>query len=143
MSIGYVCKPEKQLVIVVWDGTINLDQWREHLRRLLADSDYALLKYQLTDLRFSEIDPSVQGLDIQRTVDFMAAQPDRLAGKKIAIVAGNEWERPKQAESLLEKLSVQPIVFNDLVTACLWLGADVVEVGNTIKRVRQILRRTV
>jgi len=140
MSIGYVCKPEQQLVIAVWDGTINLAQWRDHLRRMFADPDYALVKYQLTDLRFSEIDSSVKGLDIKRVVNFMATQPDKIAGKKIAIVAGNEWERPKQAESLLEAVSVHPIVFTDLVTACLWLGADVVEIGNIIKEIRLKLR---
>jgi hypothetical protein len=141
MGIDYVYKPEKRLVIVVWDGVVNLDQWQAHLRHMFADAEYPLAKYHLTDLRFSSIDPSITEEGIRRAVDFMGAQGEKIIGKKFAIVAGDEWERPKFIEPLLQALSTHPIVFNDLVTACLWLGADVAEAGNTIKEIRSNLRR--
>jgi hypothetical protein len=140
MSIDYVCNPEKLLVIAVWDGVVSLDQWREHLERMLADPQYAAAKFQLSDLRFSSVDKSFSRAGIQRTIKFMATQPEKISGKKIAMVAGAEWEKPKYVELLLQGIAMRPIVFNDLTRACLWLGVDVVEVGNVIKQIRIDLR---
>ena len=108
----------------------------EHVRRFLDGPEYPLVQYQLADLRDASVKPYLTEAEIGRVVKYMQNQLGTLGGKKIAIVAGNDWETPKRAEALLKSLSVTPIVFNSLSTACVWLGQEVVEVENAIKEIR-------
>ncbi len=140
MGIAYFCERNKDPVIVVWDGTVNLEQWQIHLRRMLADSSYALARSQVSDLRYSVLDSSITEDTIRSTVELLAGQTDVIRGKRIAIIAGAQWEQAKNAELHLLRLAVDPIVFTDLVHACWWLGVDEVRVGSEIKRVRLALR---
>ncbi len=142
MSIGYVVKLDTKLVVVAWDGMTKLIEWQDHLTRLFADPDYVSAKIQLTDTRFSSIDPSITGDEIRRVVESMAVERDKIAHKRLAIVAGPDWERAKLVERLLQPLMATPIVFTDLITACLWLGLDPADVGNEIKQLRLSLRHT-
>ena len=129
-------------MIVVWDGLVDLAQWQAHVPRMLSDPQYVPAAAQLTDLRFSSIDESIGEDDIRRMTDYFATQHSKLEGKRLAIVAGGEWEKPKQVELSLKSQMVQTIVFNDLVTACVWLGTDVVEAGREIQQLRLKLRRS-
>ncbi len=142
MSIDYITKPDKKLIIVAWDGMIKLGEWQEHLSRMFTDPDFASAKMQLTDIRFSFVDPLITDEEIRGIVEFMALQRNKIAGKKLAIVVGQEWIKAKLVERLLQPLMTAPIVFTDLTTACMWLGLDAVDVGNEIKQMRLNLRRT-
>lgn len=141
MSIDYVCKPNLKLAIVVWDGLITWDIWQEHLHRIFSDPAYAPMQMQISDLRFSSINPTIANDEIKTMKDLFADQRERVSLKKVAMVAGDEWNKLKLAEFALQTLSVSSIVFNDLVTACLWLGVDVLEVGQEIQQIRIKLRQ--
>jgi hypothetical protein len=142
MAIDYVCMTEKRLVLVVWDQRVTVDQWRAHLQRMFADPCYARADAQLADLRYSTIDASVTEMEIHRIVDTtFVAERNLLAHKRLAIVAGPDWEKPKLVEQLIEPLNVRPIVFTNLVTACTWLSLEVVEIGNALKEMRLNLRQ--
>jgi hypothetical protein len=140
MAIDYVYKPDRRLVIVVWDGTIKTGQWRKHLIRIFADANFRRAEMQLTDLRSSIIDPAVTNNTILRAVSFLAGQREHISQKKLAIVAGADWEKPKLVERLIEPLQVRPIVFTNLMTACAWLDLDVIETGREIQQLRLKLR---
>lgn len=141
MGIDYLCKPNLKLAIVVWDGSVNWNYWQEHLHRIFSDPAYAPMQMQITDLRFSSIGPTIADDEIHAMRDLLADQRERLSLKKIAIVAGDEWRKLKLAEFVLQTISVNSIVFNDLSTACVWLGVNVVEVGQDIKQLRIKLRQ--
>jgi hypothetical protein len=141
MSIGYVCKSNLKLAIAVWDGIITWNIWQEHLQRMFSDPAYAPMEIQITDLRFSSISPTIAGDQIQVMIELLSGQRERVSLKKIAIVAGDDWSKPKLGEFALQAIFINSIVFNDLTTACLWLGADVVEVGEDIKQIRIKLRQ--
>ena len=141
MGIDYICKPDLKLAVVAWDGNITWDYWQEHLRRIFSDPAYAPMQMQISDLRFSSISPTISNDEIQAMRDLLADQRERLSLKKIAMVAGDDWRKLKLAEFALHTISINSIVFNDLNTACLWLGVNVVEVGQEIKRLRIKLRQ--
>ena len=140
MGIEYLCKSDRKLAIVVWDGLVTWGVWREHLQRMLLDPAWVPMESQISDLRRSTVDQSITIAQIQEMVSLFAAQRQRSALKRVAIVAGNQWEKPKQAEGALPAVSVLPIVFNDLSTACIWLGAEVGEVERDIDQLRLKLR---
>lgn len=141
MGIDYICKPNLKLTIAVWDGIVTWDYWRGHLHRMFSDPAYAPMQLQITDLRFSSISPTIADAEIQAMRELLADQRERVSLKKVAIVAGDEWRKLKLAEFALQTISVNSIVFNDLNTACLWLGVNVVEVGQDIKQLRIGLRQ--
>lgn len=91
---------------------------------------------QLTDLRSCTIDPAIPNSAILRAVSFLARRRQQISQKKLAIVAGADWEKPK----LIEPLQVRPIVFTNLMTACAWLDLDVTETGREIQQIRLNLR---
>ena len=107
---------------------------------MLLDPDYAPMKLQITDLRFASLKPMADKDQIQGMLASAAALREKVSLTKLAMVAGSEWDRPKVAELALKSLSVDSIVFNDPVTACVWLGVDAVEVGRDIQRIRLGLR---
>jgi hypothetical protein len=141
MSIRYICKPELKLAVVVWDGVVTWDDWHAHLRRMFTDPVYAPIQSQFTDLRFSSISPTISNDQIQMMVDLIVDMRKKISLMKLAIVAGNDWDKPKLVEIALQPLSINSIVFNDLVTACLWLGVDVVKIGRDIQNIRLALRQ--
>ena len=73
-------------------------------------------------------------------IDLTASHRGRLSIARVAIVAGDDWERPRLAEAALKSISVTAIVFNDLTTACTWLGIDAAEAAADMERTRIKLR---
>jgi hypothetical protein len=71
----------------------------------------------------------------------LAAQRGKVSLIKVAIVAGNEWDKPKLVEFALHAISVNSIVFNDLATACIWLGVNAEQVGAVTEELRRRLRQ--
>ena len=140
MSIGYTCIMDKKLVVSVWDGNVTLDQWRENLDRLLADPDFPATRINIVDMRFGHPDHTIGEGEIQQVIDFLATHQEKIAGRKIAIVAGEDFTKPKYFERLAESLLAKVIVFNFLHSACSWLGADPKETEQTMEQIRVRLR---
>ena len=136
MGIAYTCNPDSRLALVAWEGVVSWDQWWAHLQRMFLDPDYAPMQSQITDLRHSSLSPTISNDEIKSMAGLVASQRGRLSLTRVAILAGGEWERPRLAEAALESISVTAIVFNDLATACLWLGVDAAEVAADLERTR-------
>jgi hypothetical protein len=141
MGIGYICKPDIKLAITVWDGLITWDYWRKHLEKLFSDPDYASMQLQITDLRNSSIGPTITDEEIKAMTDLLDSQRQKVSMKKVAMVAGDEWNKPKLAEFALHAISINAIVFNDLETACIWLGINIKEVTQDIYQIRLKLQQ--
>jgi hypothetical protein len=136
MNIGYVCLPRKALVISVWGKNVTLDQWYANIRKQIADPGFAQTKVHLVDVSRGTADPSIGEAEIQGVLDFISGSGAPTAGRKIAIVAGEEFARLRLYERLAEPLQLNVIVFNDLGTACTWLGIDPREVEIEIRKLR-------
>jgi hypothetical protein len=140
MSIEYAIKSERGLVLVVWDGRVTTAAWLTHLRRLFADPQYGSCTLQLTDLRAAKISPKINGPAIGRVIEFVASQRTLVARKRIAIIAGADWDRPKDFEARVQEYVARAIVFNALDTACSWLGQEAAQVTREIDELRRRIR---
>lgn len=141
MGIGYICKPGAGFAISVWDGVVTWDDWQNNIQRLFNDPDYRSIQSHIVDLRFSSLDSSLTIQKFQQITAFMAARRGNVSIRKLALVAGEEWAKLKEFEKLVKAASIDAIVFNDLVTACKWLGIDAVDVEREIQRIRLKLRQ--
>ena len=128
MGIRYAVLPDLDLTIVRWRGEIRLEQWLEHLARLIADPSYARTRMHVTDIRFASLDPAIGEAEMRRVVDFLRARPALFENRRVAVLAANEFPRARLFEQLAQALKVGIIVFNDLSPACRWLGVDLARV---------------
>lgn len=141
MGIGYICKSNLKLAVVVWDGIVAWDDWQKHLQRMFTDPAYAPMKIQITDLHYVSISTTISKEQIQVMTDMLTRQRESLSLEKIAIIAGDEWDKSQLVQIALRDISVNSIVFNELATACLWLGVNASEVEQDIKQVLMKLRQ--
>jgi len=130
VSIGYECLREKNLCLVVWEGVNVLpEEWFGHLRRMGDDPAVIASPLHLADLRFASIDPTLGERELKEGADFLGSVPGLLPGRKVAVVAGEEFSKSRIFERLLRPYSANVIVFNSFDIACAWLGLNPGEIG--------------
>lgn len=124
MGIRYVFKPEVGLVMVLWQGKITLNEWISHLGRFLPEPAQAGTRKHLTDLRFATLEGSFGEPDFSEALSVLGKHRDIFAGRMVAVVTNDEFDRARMFEQMSKPLGANIIVFNDLDPACLWLGVD-------------------
>jgi hypothetical protein len=141
MGIAYCCDKDIGITVTVWDGVVTPEEWRAHIRRQDADPDWptgpAFLGQLTTARGLSAFDASV--------VDEMRAlyrdRAKQLARIRSAVVSDRAFGASGQLEQAVAETSgVRNIMFNDVATACMWLGVDVSAVQTIIDRLRASLR---
>jgi hypothetical protein len=139
MGIAYRLDKAQGLMTFVWDGTVTADDWRAHLEAIFNDPDWPAGNRNLTDLRSADIS-SITAADQADIVTMYAPHADKVRGMKSAAVAGDNFEASTEFGNQGEPSGLSLIVFNDLVTACTWLGVDKSAAQATVTELRQELR---
>jgi hypothetical protein len=136
MPIGYRLDHERGITLVVWDGTVGLNEVLAHVEHLRADPDYPAGNLHLTDLRtfvpagpppIDELGPAVLSA---------YARP----GFRWAVVAVEAFAGVKELMDAVVPAGLDMIAFTDLHTACVWLGVDPAWARQTLVEVRDELR---
>jgi hypothetical protein len=65
---------------------------------------------------------------------------DKIAGSKVAFVADAAFEKSSTFRRFMSIYPLSMIVFNDLDTACTWLGIDLHETERMIEEIRHDLK---
>jgi hypothetical protein len=123
MSNAYVIKGA-DLMIEVWVGAITLEEFLEHERRHLQDPKFPISAKIVVDITRASFDSSIGESEIQTFVDLYRHHREKVAGARIAIVAGKDFGRASLYGKMAEKHMINVIVFNGLESACVWLGVD-------------------
>lgn len=139
MGIAYRLDKSQGLMTFVWDGNVTAADWRAHLESIFDDPNWPAGPRNLTDLRSADIS-SITAADQAEIVALYAPHADKLRGMKSAAVAGDNFESSTEFGNQNEPPGLSLIVFNDLVTACTWLGVDKAIAQATVTELRQELR---
>jgi hypothetical protein len=139
MGIGYRLDKAQGLMTIVWDGKVTTDDWRAHLRAMFDDPDWPAGPRNLTDLRSADVS-TITATDQAEIVKMYAPHVDKVRGMKSAAVAGDNFESSTEFGNQNEPPGLSLIVFNDLVTACTWLGVDKTIAQATVTDLRNELR---
>jgi hypothetical protein len=134
MSNAYVIKGP-DLMIEAWAGAITLEEFLEHERRHLQDPKFPISAKILVDITRASFDLSIGESEIQSFVDLYRHHRDKVAGARIAIVAGKDFGRASLYGRMAEKHMINVIVFNSLQSACVWLGIDTKEIRQELDRI--------
>ena len=123
MTIGYLYDEAQRVGLIVWVGTVTADDWRDQVGQRIADPTVATAGRLLGDVRLATLDESVDAGVIGEIAQLWATS-GVFAGKPVAIVAQDAFWDARSFEKALSQHGETVIVFNDLDTACTWLGVD-------------------
>jgi len=141
MSIVYRIDKEKGFTAVLWDGVVTADAFLAHVRRLSADADWPPpRRLHLSDLRTTSLDASMDEATIEKAAEIYANQQNKIAGMKVAIVAGEPFNKAVIFERAISRYGASAIVFNFPNIACKWLNIIGDEVAHALQQLRDQLR---
>lgn len=141
MGIAHRSDNSTGLSISVWAGEVTDDQRRAHIAALAADADWGAGGLVLTDLTgvSAAHRPSAKQV-LDAAAEFSNQLAKRVRDVKWAMVASETFVLAQRFGSYLEEEIHRMIVFNDLDTACIWLGVDVADARTTIAELLEDLR---
>ena len=136
MTIIYHIDKQAGITYVVWDGIVAAKQYLSHVKKLLADPDWPPARgLHLSDLRSTSIDATIDKAVLEQAVGMFAEHP-KISTIKTAIVAHGAFHQALLYEQLISPYEPSVIVFHNLNTACIWLGADSESAAQAIKSLR-------
>ena len=136
MPIAYHCDPATRTTVSVWRDVTQADV-TNHLDHLAADPNYASSRLLLTDLRAIARDdrPTPEQVDMAAR-EFARRFGETLMTVKWAIVARHAFPEASAFDERIQNHIPRVLAFNDLGTACVWLGADVERIEDIIDDLR-------
>jgi hypothetical protein len=138
---AYRCDTGLGLTVSVADGDMTLEQRREQITTLAADPDWPKTQRLITDLTTlsAESRPSAERV-AESSDDFLRQLAPHTENLRWAIVAHHTFHEAQMFERNLESQGPRIIVFNNVDTACTWLGVDTTDVRDAIDDLRRQLR---
>src|SRR5580765_3700635 len=121
MGIGYRCDPSG-CTFIVWDGDVTAEQWAEHIARLVADPEFPPGPHVLADISTSGGAPNIEPDDIEAMAARWGEAAPGLGKMQWAIVPNEAWDKARIFEKALAVVGIRLMVFNELWSACTWLG---------------------
>jgi hypothetical protein len=124
------------LIVIVWDAKIDSAVWSQAVDGQVANQETA--SRRLTDVRTAD-SSTITEADVEAMATILGNNLD-VSGVKLAIVAAAGWNVAQQFEESTRKFGITTVVFNDVATACAWLGVDVAIASSAIDGLREQLR---
>ena len=141
MGLIHVSDRQKNVTYIVWDGTVTWDDWIQHVQTLVADPGWLVSSRFIADLQSVANSSSIREDQIDQATTVPGADPSRLAGKRGAVVARQEFRRATRFSDLIARFGTATVVFNQLDTACIFLGLDLQETLKQLEGLRAELRK--
>jgi hypothetical protein len=108
------------------------------VERLLVDADWPPDKH-LSDLQTTIVDASIDEAILEKASDLFGKHP-KISNLKVAIVADKAFKEAVVFERLILRYMPSVIVFNNLETACTWLGIEVDRAAPALRSLRSLSR---
>lgn len=132
MGIAYRHTP--RISVDVWSGTIEPEDAARHVEAIAGEAEWGVQGAILTDLTGIDVAsrPSPEALKAVATM-FVERMGNRIRDAKWAVVADVTFEDATEFSTYVESTAPRLIVFNEIETACAWLGVDEADVRAIIE----------
>jgi len=141
MGIAYEFDKTSGVTFTLWDGTVTAADWLDHIRRMTADPGWPAGSLWLGDVSSVSDVSSIEERDIERAAEQFCEFREKIRQGRVAIVAHEVFRKARIFERYLSLCGPNVIVFNDLATACSWLGIGPDDAIAVTQRLRAGLRR--
>ncbi len=137
MAIAYRIDPEVGTCFTVWNGVVTAEELVAHAHRLVADLGWPASRGKhLTDLRTATIHRSITRSTLLEVASIYGAHP-RIAGLKVAIVAGRAFTQAAYFERAFLRYQVKTSAFAGLEEACTWLDLELAHAAAALDALRK------
>ncbi len=129
----------EDFVVTVWDGVVTAHDWAIAVKDQSTDPALLLAGRRLTDTRTvagSRLSPA-EVTTVGTSYDDLAIPS---TGVRLAIVTNEGWAVAQLVKKRMQTYGVSTQVFDEVHTACAWLGIDAAIALTTIGELRQELR---
>jgi hypothetical protein len=135
MPIGYKVAHGGKLVVEVWTKQITMRDLLVHHDASLNDPAILPDRAEFIDLTRAS-GPRIGETEIAQFVGDYRAHATKMVNTNIAIVAtGEQFDQARIFERLSMPHLVTVVVFNEVDTACTWLGVDETEIRSLVRDV--------
>jgi hypothetical protein len=142
MGIAYRSIPQRRLTVEVWHGVITVDQWRTHVQTVLSASDRSWREKSLTDITTADAS-QITDADQAEIAAMYAPHGSQFTNMRNATIASRAFEPSFEFGRRIERFGMNVIVFNEMVSACSWLGLDPSEIRPVLQELRDAPRNDV
>ena len=130
----------KGTIYIVWDGEVTWDMWRSQMDTLMADPAWSVSTRFIADLWTVSDTSTIGAEEIDQAVGIFASNPSALTKKRGAVVAVEQFGKAGRFVKQVSRFGTATVVFNNLDTACMFLGIDVSDTSHALARLRSQLR---
>jgi hypothetical protein len=136
VGIGYRCDAALGCTFIVWDRDVTPDEWRDQFRRMSDDPAFPPGPLAITDLSTAGAAAQISPEVVKEMAAAVQQRAERMPPMRLAIVANGAWDKARQLERVVEGGGTTTIVFNDLETACTWLGLSSASARSVLDELR-------
>lgn len=137
MAVAYQLDDALGLTLVLWDGMVTGHDAEEQVRRLRADPYWPPGSLHLLDATSVSSVPTVADTKLIE----MLAEMAETRQIRFAVIASDAFVEATRFQPAASAVGVsRVIVFNELSTACTWLGIDLTATRSTLATLRSELR---
>jgi hypothetical protein len=139
--MAFQCDATLRCTFVVWDADVTPEQWGDHLDRIIGDPLCPPGPLLLADLSTARGAPSITTDVIDEMARRWRAYLTDQGDMRWAIVPDGAWVKARRFEADVKGSNIHVTVFNEVWSACNWLGLDRDAALPILKDLREQLRR--
>ena len=124
MSNAYIVNREQGEVFELWTGEISNEEIFTHQRAVLSDPGFQEARRFLVDIIAASFDPMGGTKMMSDFVGMCGGVAEKSAGMKVAVLASANFAREAIYDSQPKPKAPRTVVFNDISSACAWLGIE-------------------
>lgn len=140
MGILHEYDGQRGVLRVVWDTVVTWQDWSRQIEKVTSDLLWRSSQRFLADLRSVTETSTIGPTEVEEAVKAFGADRRSLMRKRGAIIALEEFGRARQFADGIGRFGASVVIFNNLDTACLFPGLDVVETSRLLEGLRRQLR---
>lgn len=138
MGVVHFIDRPNNIIYVVWDAEIDAETWLNELRKLSAEPDWPAISRIITDLQGASA--NISSDDMEQAAALFGAQLEAVMKKTVAVLARDAFNKARTFSTLVQRFGISMIVFNNLDTACTFLGVNPTDAAQKLEQLRFRLR---
>jgi hypothetical protein len=140
VGVLHLIAKDEGIALDAWDGIVTADDYLASWHDLTQHADWPpRRRLHLGDLRRASPDPALDPSALRAVATMYGQYRDDFAQVRSAIVADEAFAQAFSFQTLMAA-NISMVVFNELSTACVWLGMDVGWAGQVLEQLQAQLR---